>query len=85
MPLRSRLSILLVLILYLGTAGSVTAEAEVPVLSVGNEWKYSVSLSLVNLIGQVEGGFEDVSVQGTVTMVVESRRMVEVLDGTYDA
>ena len=84
-PLRSRLSILLVLILYSGTAGSVTAEAEAPVLSVGNEWKYSVSLSLVSLIGQAEGGFEDVSIQGTVTMVVESRRTVEVLARTYDA
>jgi hypothetical protein len=85
MPLRSRLSVLLVFILYLGTAVSVAAEAEEPVLSVGNEWEYSVHMSLDNLIGQVEGGFEDASIQGTVTMAVESRRMVEVLGRTYDA
>lgn len=85
MPLRSRLSVLLVIILYLGTAVSVTAEAEGPVLSVGNEWEYSVHMSLDNLIGQVEGGFEDVSIQGTITMAVESRRTVEVLGRTYDA
>ncbi|MCJ2669753.1 MAG: zinc ribbon domain-containing protein [Thermoplasmata archaeon] len=85
MPLRSRLSILLVLILYFGTAGGVTAEAEAPALSVGNEWEYSVHMSLDNLIGQVEGGFEDMSIQGTIRMAVEPRQTVEVLSRTYDA
>ncbi len=85
MSLRSRLSVLLVLILYVGTAGGVTAEAEAPALSVGNEWEYSVHMSLDNLIGQVEGGFEDMSILGTIRMTVESRQTVEVLSRMYDA
>ena len=85
MSLKSRLRILLVLLLFIGTAGKVSAEAEAPALVAGAEWEYSVFMSLGNLIGQVEGGFEDLLIEGTVVMTVDSMQTVSVLGRTYDA
>ncbi|MFQ5911057.1 MAG: zinc ribbon domain-containing protein, partial [Thermoplasmata archaeon] len=59
-------------------------QAEAPLISIGNTWKYSVELSLSDFIGEMEEGFENVTLQGTVTMVVKSRQIVEVLNRSYD-
>jgi hypothetical protein len=85
MTMKSRLQILVVLILFIGMTGDVSAEAEAPEFAAGTAWEYSVSSSLGSLIGQVEGGFEDLFIEGTVVMAVDSMHSVSVLGRTYDA
>ncbi|MFQ6129023.1 MAG: zinc ribbon domain-containing protein [Thermoplasmata archaeon] len=77
-------SIFLVLILSLGGVGNASAEVQAPNLSIGDTWKYSVNLALSGLIGEAEEGLRNVTLQGTITMMIDSNQTVEVLNRSYD-
>jgi ribosomal protein L40E len=75
----------LALVLIFVRTGNATGEAQAPDLSIGNTWTYSVHLALGDIVGEVEEGFEDVTIQGTIKMVIESEQTIEVLNRSYVA
>ncbi|MFQ6106050.1 MAG: hypothetical protein ACE5QF_00460 [Thermoplasmata archaeon] len=83
--MRRLFSLLLFLLLSFGGTGNAMAQAHAPTISVGNTWKYSVSISLGDLVSEMEEGMQDVDLEGTVNLTVVSRQTVEVLNHSYDA
>lgn len=80
---KSVCAFLLVLAFVSRGAGNALAEAQAPDLSIGNTWTYSISLTFGSLVGEVEEGFEDVTLQGTFKMMIESVQAIEVLNRSY--
>lgn len=66
-----------------GGVENALAEARAPDLSIGNTWTYSVDLTFSDLVAELEEGFEDVTLQGSIKMTVESDKTIEVLNRSY--